>query len=36
MGNIKELSDSDFETEVLQSTQPVLVDFWRRGAGRAG
>ena len=27
MGQVKELSDHDFETEVLKSTEPVLVDF---------
>jgi thioredoxin-like negative regulator of GroEL len=25
-----------FETEVLNSDVPVLVDFWRSGAGLAG
>jgi thioredoxin 1 len=28
MGTIQELSESSFETEVLNSTKPVLVDFW--------
>jgi len=36
MQNIKELSDRDFESEVLQSAEPVLVDFGRRGAVLAG
>ena len=27
MYHVKELSDRDFETEVLQSTEPVLIDF---------
>ena len=27
MANVAELSDSNFQTEVLQSDQPVLVDF---------
>ena len=26
--NTKEFTDSGFETDVLQASQPVLVDFW--------
>ena len=26
--NVKEFTDSNFENEVLNSAQPVLVDFW--------
>jgi len=28
-----EINDANFETEVLQSSQPVLADFWAEGCG---
>lgn len=33
MANVAELSESNFEAEVLQASQPVLIDFWAPWCG---
>ena len=33
MGNTIELTDSNFQSEVLESPEPVLVDFWAPWCG---
>ncbi|MFP4498980.1 MAG: thioredoxin [Vulcanimicrobiota bacterium] len=33
MGNVKQISDSSFEQDVLKAEKPVLVDFWASWCG---
>ena len=33
MSNVSELTDASFASEVLQATEPVLVDFWAPWCG---